>query len=1015
MIGRSSPAIVRRDGAGNPYNFVRRTLELAGVPAPSVLHFDRFRFDPGNFRLEDGTRPIRLNRKAFDVLRTLIERPGQLVTKDELLDAVWPDAHVADGVLKVCMAEIRRALGDSTERPRFIETVYGRGYRFVATVAAASSQETPLATAEAAEVLAWPTGNTGPGGGDVLVGRGRELERLDECLARALRGERQLVFVTGEAGAGKTSLVEHFVARTARTHAVAVTGGQCLEQIGSAEAYMPVLEAVGRLVRLPGSARTLLRRYAPTCFAQLPWLVEDDDRERLERELVAAARDRMLREMGEFVEALSAETPLVLVLEDLHWSDPSTVDLLSLLAARREPARLLVIGTYRPVDLILRRHPLREVALRLSVSRRAAEVFLDDLRLEALTDYLGLRFPGHRFPARVAKLLHERTDGNALFLVTVVDHLLARSAIAEREGRWEIADGLREELLAIPESLRLLMEQQLERLSAEDRELLEAASLAGLEFSAAVAAAGAGRDAAHVEHRFDRLVGAGSFLRHARPASPDGAATRVYGFRHTLYRETLAAALSPRRRAEAQHRIGTALEEADGGSAALASALAVHFEEGGDRARAARYRRLAAETAARRYAFAEAETHLERGLALLSGLPASPERDREERVMQSALGPVRMATRGYAASEVERAYTRALELSAAPLEPMSFPELWGVWGLHLTRAELGRALELAERMHAIAEASGERQLRLEAYNTLWITHFFRGELVAALKAVEEGEPLYDPAADRGSELVYGQDAKAAALSYRSMLLWSFGRIDDALELTDRATAHARSLGHPMSLAFSLVNGAWLRLLRREPTECAAQAEGVIAYATAQGVRFWAAHGLLLRGWAAAERGDLERGIADIEDGLASMVEMEAGLGRAAHSAHLAAAKGRVGRFAEARELMERSKALVIATGERYHEPEIHRLDAELVLAEAGGARSASADARARAEHILQAAIECARRQGARTLELRAATTLGRLHGRGAKGRQARARIGDLLASFDQGFDTQDLRDARRAR
>ena len=983
------------------------------MPAPSVLRFDRFRFDPGNFRLEDGTRPIRLNPKAFDVLRTLIERPGQLVAKDELLDAVWPDTHVADGVLKVCMAEIRRALGDSAESPRFIETVYGRGYRFIATVAPASPPQTAAPADAEPAVFAWPAGDAKPDPvGDVLVGRGCELESLDDRLARALRGERQVVFVTGEPGAGKTSLVEHFIAGAARTHAVAVTGGQCLEQLGSAEAYMPVLEAIGRLVRVSGPARTLLRRYAPTWFAQLPWLVEDDDRERLERELVSAARDRMLREMGEFVEALSAEMPLILVLEDLHWSDPSTVDILSLLAARREPARLLVVGTYRPVELILGRHPLREVALRLTASRRAAEVSLDDLRVEAVADYLAVRFPGHRFPAHMAKLLHERTDGNPLFLVTVVDHLLARGAIAERERGWEVADGVRDELAAVPESLRLLMEQQLERLSAEDRDVLAAASLAGLEFSAALAAAGAGRTAAQVEHQCDRLAGAGLVLRHARTASPDGGAARAYGFRHTLYRETLAAALSPRRRAEAQHRIGTALEEADGGSAALASALAVHFEEGEDRARAARYRRLAAETAARRYAFAEAETHLEKGLALLAGLPATAERDREERVMQSALGPVRMATRGYAAPEVERAYTRALELSAAPLEPLPFPELWGLWGLHLTRAELDRALELAERMHAIAAASGERLLRLEAYNALWIAHFFRGELAAALHALDEGEPLYDPREDRGCELVYGQDAKAAALSYRSMLLWSFGRVDEALEMTDRATAHARTLGHPMSLAFSLVNGAWLRVLRREPAECVEQAAAVIAYATEQGVRFWAAHGLLLRGWAFAEQGDLDRGIADIEDGLALMAELETGLGRTAHYAHLAAAKARVGCFAEARELMERSKALVTATGERYHEPEIHRLDAELVLAEAGGVQSASGEARERAEQVLHAAIECARRQGARTLELRAATTLARLHGRAAKGRQARAQLGELLASFAEGFDTPDLRDAR---
>ena len=306
-----------------------------------ILLFDRFRFDRANQRLEDASGAIPLNPKAFEVLRVLIERPGQLVLKDQLLDAVWPDTHVADGVLKVCIAEIRRALGDSATTPRFIETVHRRGYRFVAKVTAAQSAAAPARRRAAAEpdrarsspgrAGGVPTGQAPVG----LVGRGGEIELLEERLARALRGERQVVFVTGEAGAGKTALVEHFVAGVAQRQTLAITGSQCLEQFGSAEAYMPVLEAVGRLVREDEAIRSLLRRYAPTWFAQLPWLIDEEDRDRLGRELLGAARERMLREMAEFVEALGAEIPLVLVLDDLHWSDPSTVDLLSLIAVRR--------------------------------------------------------------------------------------------------------------------------------------------------------------------------------------------------------------------------------------------------------------------------------------------------------------------------------------------------------------------------------------------------------------------------------------------------------------------------------------------------------------------------------------------------------------------------------------------------------------------------------------------------------------------------------------------------------
>jgi predicted ATPase len=215
----------------------------------------------------------------------------------------------------------------------------------------------------------------------------------------------------------------------------------------------------------------------------------------------------------------------------------------------------------------------------------------------------------------------------------------------------------------------------------------------------------------------------------------------------------------------------------------------------------------------------------------------------------------------------------------------------------------------------------------------------------------------------------------------------------------------------MSLAFTMVNAAWLRLLRREPEACAEQAETVIAYTTEQGVPFWMSHGLVLRGWALAEQGEIERGTADLEQGLASMTAMGTDLGRSAHYAHLAAATARAGRFTEARGLIERSKALVAATGERYYEPEILRLDAELVLAEAGGADDAPSEARARAEALLHTAIACASIQGARTLELRTTTALARVCGRGPKGKQARSRLADLRACFTEGFDTADLKEA----
>jgi tetratricopeptide (TPR) repeat protein len=875
----------------------------------------------------------------------------------------------------------------------------------VAPVAVVSSSE-PLMP-DGASLVAWPPADVRARRRTVpLVGREAELAVLDGALARALRGERQVVFVTGEPGAGKTALVEHFVADAARRVALASTGGQCLEHVCAAEPYMPVLEAIGRLAKDSRAVGHLLRRCAPTWLVQLPWLIDAGDRAQVERALLGAARERMLRELSELVEAVSAEVPLVLVLEDLHWSDPSTVDALSLLVTRREPTRLLVIGSYRPVDLILARHPLRAVSQALQASRPCQEIALDPLGAEAVADYLARRFPNSDVSRAAAGALCERTDGNPLFLVTLVEHLIARGAIVQRAGQWHAADTLRDELTSVPEGVRRLIEQQLQRLPADDRELLEAASLVGNEFSAAAAAAAAGRETADVETRCTRLVGRGPYLERLPPVRwPDGTMAEGFGFRHALYRQALETAVSRGRGSEIHLRVARVLEAAYGARAAeIAAELALHFEEGGDYGGAIRHRRAAAQTAARRFSFVETEAHLDRALALLETLPASAARDREEFVLQSMVARVRQATRGYGAPEVSAAFERALALSHGAREPSAFYVLNGICTFHLVRGELDRALELSVRNLAIAEASGDRLLLLVAHQALWAAHFFRGELAAALYHLDAGEPLHDPVLHRNAALRYGSDPKTAALAYRAVVTWVMGSVDRAMAVAQRGIEEARSLGHPLSLVRAMVFGAWLRRCRREPEPCRREAETAIAHCEEHALPFLMPHAVALRGWALGELGDVGAGTAELQRGRTLWQAIGSTNGRTLTDADLAAIHLRAGRVAEARRLVDQANAL-IARGERFHEPEVRRLEGELVMAESGD--------REQAETSLRAAADCARRQGARTLELRAVTSLARLVAGDEQARQARERLAVLLAGFDEGFGTPDLDEARR--
>jgi adenylate cyclase len=399
---------------------------------------------------------------------------------------------------------------------------------------------------------------------------------------------------------------------------------------------------------------------------------------------------------------------------------------------------------------------------------------------------------------------------------------------------------------------------------------------------------------------------------------------------------------------------------------------------------------------------------------LTASLPASAERDRSELLLRSALGSVCMATRSYGAPEVERAYARVLDLSGDAQDLAVFPAVWGLWNLCYVRAELDRALELAVRAATIAEASDDRVIRLEACQALWATRFFRGDFAETLAHIAEGEPFYDRSEHVRYVSGYGHDPRVSAFSFGSFAMWTMGRIDLALELIRQAVEHAHALGDPMSLGLAMSHATWIRVCRREPA-ASEDAEAVISFASAKGMPHWIAACRKMKGVALVERGSVAQGIAELEQGFALSASLVATdmVGDSYMWAVLAAAKGRAGELAEARTLMEHAKAMVTTKHERYQEEEIHRLDAELVLAEAGGVKEAPEHARERAEHLLRSALEWSRRQGARTFALRAATALARLSVHGENGTQARAQLGELLCSFTEGFDTEDLKDARR--
>ncbi len=381
------------------------------------LSFGPYRLDLHTGQLWRGKQEVRLTLKAAAVLRYLLARAGHVVTKDELFASVWSDTVVSDTALTSCIQELRHALHDDARKPRYLETVHRRGFRFIGKVVGSQQEEAANQKAKVKDQSDWSPSPQHPA--PTLVGREAGTRQLHEWLEKAVSGERQLVFVTGEPGIGKTTVVEAFLRGignwglgsgsppprsgnskfqipkpTSQILPPWLGRGQCIEHYGAGEAYLPILEALGRLCRdeTGNSVITLLRQHAPSWLVQMPALLSTAELEELQRRTAGVTRERMLRELAEALEVITAERPLVLVLEDLHWSDVSTLDLLSMLAHRQERARLLIIGTYRPVEVLTRDHPLKGIKQELQLHGQCEELALDFLSEAAVAEYLAMRF-----------------------------------------------------------------------------------------------------------------------------------------------------------------------------------------------------------------------------------------------------------------------------------------------------------------------------------------------------------------------------------------------------------------------------------------------------------------------------------------------------------------------------------------------------------------------------------------------------------------------------------------------
>ena len=954
--------------------------------------FAPFRLDSVNEQLWRGSEEIRLRRKTFAVLDYLVHHAGRLVTKSELLEAVWPELSVSDSMPAASVSELRKALGDNPQHPRFIETVQGRGYRFIATVKAETDGAQPRNTKAALT----PTVNARTGR---FVGRERERAELRAALSDALGGHGRLVLVAGEPGIGKSRLCSELAAEAGEA-GMTVMLGHCSEQ--EAVPLLPFVEILESCIgdgENPEELRAMLGDEGPELARMLPSLRRLIPNLALPRELPSdqarrqQARRLLFDSVCNFIARRTRERPVLLIIEDLHWADDSTLGLFSHLSARHAELPLLLIGTHRPSESDVG-PALARTLEDLVRGRRIAQVRLEGLLPSDVAEMLQGMSGKSPPPAVVTEFVGE-TDGNPFFVEELFRHLAEENRLYDSVGRYR--SDLRIKQLDVPHNVRLVVGRRLGRLDEGTRRVLGAAAVIGRSFKLDLLETATGVKAAVLLDDLDAAARLG--LVRSSTEYADGRTE----FAHELTRQVVLGQLSAARHEQLHLEIASAIERVYANSLEDHYAeLAGHFGQTSDTARAAHYLCLAGRQALASSAHTEATRLLSTALEKLQTLPESPDRDRTELTAQIAVGDLTIAIKGYGVPEVESAYGRAAELCRRwDDRPHLLRALSGLSSYYLLRSHISKSLEMGKELLALSRDTDSPVSLAIAYGSFAVPAFWLGDLESAREYFEKVLAMRDRIPRTAGP--GGSDHSSATLQYLAWTLWYMGYPDQGLAAAKRALATARRRNHAFSLASALNQVARFHVLRREPAIALELAKEGLEYSERNKFPTWTGESTLVLGWALAQLGREEEGIAAMRAGLAIRDAIQEYGAQPHYQAWLAEALSRVGRVREGLDLV--ASHLDKEHEVHVYEPEVHLARASLYLAQ-------EPPAIAKAMRSTVAAIEVAQGTGAKSFELRATTGFARLLASQGKRQEAQAMLSEIYGWFTEGFDTADLKDAK---
>ena len=679
--------------------------------------------------------------------------------------------------------------------------------------------------------------------------------------------------------------------------------------------------------------------------------------------------------------------PVLVAWEDLHWADPTTLEVLGLVIEQAPTVPMLHVLTSRPE--FSPPWPQRSHITPLVLNR------LERPQVEVL---ITQRAGGKTLPAEVVQYIVDKTDGVPLYVEELTKMLLASALLREEADQYVLTGPLH--TVAIPDTLQDALMARLDQLNRA-KEVAQLGAVLGREFAYELLQAIAPQDEDTLQAGLAQLVEAELLYQRGRPPRAR------YLFKHALIQDAAYASLLKSTRQQVHQQVAQVFEAQFHALVETQPELvAQHYTAAGCTEQAVVYWQRAGDQASDRSAYLEAVSHVTAGIELLKTLPETPAHTQQALSLHIALGAALIITKGQAAPEVEHAYTQAHALYQQVGEvPELVPVLFGLWWFYLVRSQLHTAREIGETLLRLAHQAHDPALSVAAHYALGFTWFNLGVLPAARLHLEAGSARYTPDQRRAPVFRIGQDLGVACQANAARTLWLLGYPEQALARLRDALALARGLSHPFSLAFAQCWAAFVSQLRRDVSVVREQAEAAVVLSTAQGFPQWAAWGTTLRGWALAMQGQGEEGVAQVHQGTTAWRAIGAVLNVPYLCTVLADVSAHLGHTEDGLQALAEAHTLVEQHDERYWEAEVHRLRGVLLLRQ-------PETPQAEAEAWLQRALDVARRQEAKSLELRAAMSLARLWQQQGKQTEARDLLAPIYGWFTEGFDTADLQEAK---